>query len=92
MEFFMDLLKTFFTNVNYDIGAMLKDDQILFFVVSEKPILNLFIRLLFQFTVFLNKVSPQSPPCQKSGEQNFWSCFFAFECVRADFSSLTGKR
>lgn len=55
MEFFMDLLKTFFTNVNYDIGAMLKDDQILFFVVSEKPILNLFIRLLFQFTVFLNK-------------------------------------
>ena len=20
-------------------------------------------------------VSPQSPPCQKSGEQNFWSCF-----------------
>ncbi len=51
----MDLLKTFFTNVNYDIGAMLKDDQILFFVVSEKPILNLFIRLLFQFTVFLNK-------------------------------------
>ena len=38
------------------------------------------------------KVSPQSPPCQKSGEQNFWSCFFAFECVRTDFSSLTGKR
>ncbi len=37
-------------------------------------------------------VSPQSPPCQKSGEQNFWSCFFAFECVRTDFSSLTGKR
>lgn len=41
---------------------------------------------------FQQYVSPQSPPCQKSGEQNFWSCFFAFECVRTDFSSLTGKR
>lgn len=39
----------------------------------------------------VDSVSPQSPPCQKSGEQNFWSCFFAFECVRTDFSSLTGE-
>lgn len=52
--------------------------------IKEANYLGHFIRL--------KSVCPQSPPCQKSGEQNFWSCFFAFECVRTDFSSLTGKR
>ena len=35
--------------------------------IKEANYLGHFIRL--------KSVCPQSPPCQKSGKQNFWSCF-----------------
>ena len=52
--------------------------------IKEANYLGHFIRL--------KSVCPQSPPCQKSGKQNFWSCFLPLNASGRIFREMRDTR